>query len=108
MSWTLPYTIAYSDYYQKFMAVGAIVASSYPMFQFYHIVKAGHTAAVSWATWAILFVSNVFWIMYGLMVQDLVVFASSILPAVGGLAIIIAFCFLPHHPRRQRGFRAMR
>jgi len=97
MSWTLPYTIAMNADYQKFMAVGAVVASLYPLSQLYYILKAGNTASVSWLTWVIVSVSNIFWLIYGLMVQDLVILLSCIVPIAAGMAIVITFLILPHH-----------
>jgi len=100
--WSLPYTIPYNAGYEEFMCIGAIIFSSYSLFQVYGIVKSGTTAAVSCASWAIIAVSNVFWAFYGLMAQDLVVLLSSILPIIGGCAVLILFIVYPNRAPPHR------
>jgi len=100
--WSLPYTIPFNDAFEEFMCIFAIIASSYSVFQVYDIVKKKTTAAVSWPSWTIITLSNVFWIFYGLMVEDLVVLLSSIVPVIGGCAILVLFLVYPNRipPRR--------
>jgi len=88
----MPAFVPYSDYFASFMLVFSIITSISSVFQVIKILKTRSTQDVSATTWAIYLVSNLSWLYYGLMIQDLVVFLSSIIPACGSGVILILMC----------------
>jgi uncharacterized protein with PQ loop repeat len=85
---SLPYTISDPVGFQYFMLVFAIVTSLYSVPQIIRIYKMHSANDVSLSTWVIAVISNVFWIVYGFAIEDLVVMLSSLIGCV--LAFIIS------------------
>jgi uncharacterized protein with PQ loop repeat len=96
--WSLPYTVPYSDGYADFMVFFSILASVSPFFQAYTIFKDRSSGSVSLLTWSVALISNIAWLYYGLMIQDLSVTLSSILPVLGSILVL---CLLYHYKEKK-------
>jgi MtN3 and saliva related transmembrane protein len=88
----MPEWIPYSDVYAWCMLVISILTSLNTLPQVATILKTRSTRDVSAWTYIIYGIGNVCWLIYGTMLQNLVVFISSCVPVLGSLTILIMMC----------------
>ena len=98
---SLPYTLPDLDGYEVFMLVLALVTSLYAVPQVIHIYRVHSARDVSVVTWAVAVFSDVAWVIYGLMIQDLVVMLSSLMGGV--VAAVLTVQVVYYHRRERRG-----
>jgi uncharacterized protein with PQ loop repeat len=80
------------------MVFFSILTSVSPFFQAYTIFKDRSSGSVSLLTWSVALISNIAWLYYGLMIQDLAVTLSSILPVLGSLLVL---CLLYYYKEKE-------
>ncbi len=79
---SLPYTLPDTKAFEVFQLVQSIITAFYSAPQIYRIYERNSVHDISVWTWIIASISNVFWVIYGLTIQDAVVFVSSVIGLV--------------------------
>jgi len=72
------------------MIVFSAITSTSAYFQWYHIIQTNDIGGVSLLAWFINALSNFIWIFYSVMLRDLAVLVSSVVPFLGCSMILIA------------------
>lgn len=87
--------IPYSSGYAVFMTIVAAFSGVPGLSQLVKIIRREDSSGVSQVAWLVSAVSNLFFLIYALMLDDIPVFISSVFPLVTNTLVLISTVVYP-------------